>query len=131
MIRTRESRDQAGKQTCDPAYPSQFLCFVLRTICCRPVLRVGIIRGRTGKERRVLRCLVIHIFCGCLCFLHTLIGFLALLQDNGVPCPQVFLGFLRKAQPAIRPYTHNSTESINGCYHRSTWKLDSTAADWL
>ena len=75
---------------------------VLWPVIHGPILRVRIIRGKSGKDRLIVRYLVIHVFCSCFCFFHTFRGFRSLLQDNGVSCPQIFLGFFRKAQPAIR-----------------------------
>ena len=48
-----------------------------------------------------MRHLLVHVFCCGFCFFDTLIGFLALFENNGEPRPQVFFGFFQQAQAAV------------------------------
>ena len=48
-------------------------------VLCRPVFRVGIIRGKPCKNSLVVCNLVVHILCGSLGFVHPFIGYITLL----------------------------------------------------
>ena len=67
---------------------------VRRPVLRRPVLRIGVIRGEARKDGLIVCHLVVHIFRGGFGFLQPFVCFLPLLQDDGVPRPEIFLGLL-------------------------------------
>ena len=104
---------------------------VFGPVFCRPVFRVGIIRGETCKNRLVVRDLVVHIFrCG-FGFLHPFMGFLPLLQNDRIPCPQIFLGSLLQTKAAVFPYIFNACikrfSGVEKCHRNS---IGITVAFW-
>ena len=79
------------------------VCFVPRSGLGRPVIRVGVVGGKTGQNLLIMRRFAVHIFYRGLGLLQPFIGFLSLLKNDSIPCPQIFLRLLQKAKSAIFP----------------------------
>ena len=104
---------------------------MLRSVLRRPILRVGIVRFKPRQNGFVVRRLILHIFHGGFGFLQPPVGFLPLLADDGVPCPQIFLGFLLQTKAAVFPYIFNACikrfSGVEKCHRNS---IGITVAFW-
>ena len=75
------------------------LLFMLRAVFRSPVLWIGIVRRKTGKNGFVMSYLFVHVSCDGIGFLYPFIGLFALLENNLIPRTQIFSGFLRQSIP--------------------------------
>ena len=74
---------------------------MLRSILRCPVFRIGIVRCKPRQNSLIVRHFVVHIPHRGFGLLQPLAGLRPLLQNDGIPRPQVFLGFLQQAQAAL------------------------------